>query len=298
MCHDSDSSPPIPAISGAAVTHRDLVLEASDGNRFAAFAALPDEATNAGIVVLPDVRGLYRFYEELALRFAERGHAAVAIDYFGRTAGLGKRDDDFEYMPHVEQTTQRGIQSDVAAAVGYLRSPEGGACTAIFTVGFCFGGRNSWLAAASDHGLAGAIGFYGRPGAGRDGSPGPSARAEELAAPLLALMGGDDPGHPGRGHHRLRRGAGRRRCRPRGRRLPGCSAQLLRPQARGVRRSIGGCLGARAPFIERHARRVGTRRASGRYAVLSPSSFAIGCMAATTFAMCSSSSRPRSSAPA
>ena len=196
MCHDSDSSPPIPAVSGAAVTHQDLVLDASDGNRFAAFAALPDEATNVGVVILPDVRGLYRFYEELALRFAERGHAAVAIDYFGRTAGLGKRDDDFEYMPHVEQTTQRGIQSDVAAAVGYLRSPEGGACTAIFTVGFCFGGRNSWLAAASDHGLAGAIGFYGRPGAGRDGSPGPSARAEELAAPLLALMGGDDPGIP------------------------------------------------------------------------------------------------------
>ena len=48
----------------------------------------------------------------------------------------------------------------------------------------------------SEHGLAGAIGFYGRPGPGRDGSPGPSARAEELAAPLLALMGGDDPGIP------------------------------------------------------------------------------------------------------
>ncbi len=215
----------------------------------------------SGVVILPDVRGLYRFYEELTLRFAERGHAAVAIDYFGRTAGLGKRDDDFEYMPHVEQTTQRGIQSDVAAAVGYLRSPEGGACTAIFTVGFCFGGRNSWLAAAGDHGLAGAIGFYGRPGAGRDGSPGPSARAEELAAPLLALMGGDDPGHPDRGHHRLRRGAGRRRCRPRGGRLPGCSAQLLRPQAGGVRRSVGGCLGTRAPVHRApRAGRVGRAR--------------------------------------
>ena len=142
------------------------------------------------------MRGLYRFYEELALRFAERGHAAVAIDYFGRTAGIEKRDDDFDYMPHVEQTTQRGLQRDVAAAVAYLRSSEGGGCTAIFTVGFCFGGRNSWLAAAGDHGLAGAIGFYGRPGAGRDGSPGPSARAAELAAPILALMGGDDPGIP------------------------------------------------------------------------------------------------------
>ena len=193
MCFDHDSSPPVPPISGAAVSHDDLVLEAADGTRFAAFAATPDETARVGVVILPDVRGLYRFYEELALRFAERGYAAVAIDYFGRTAGAEKRDDDFEYMPHVEQTTQDGIQADVAAAAGYLRSADG---EAIFTVGFCFGGRNSWLAAASGHRLAGAIGFYGRPGPGRDGSPGPTQRAGELVAPILALMGGDDPGIP------------------------------------------------------------------------------------------------------
>ena len=100
-----DSLPPIPVISGAAISHDDLVLEAADGNRFAAFAATPDEPTGPGVVILPDVRGLYRFYEELALRFAERGIAAVALDYFGRTAGAAKRDDDFEYMEHVQQTT-------------------------------------------------------------------------------------------------------------------------------------------------------------------------------------------------
>lgn len=196
MCFDSDSSPPIAPISGAAVSHDDLALEARDGNRFAAFAAFPEDATGVGVVVLPDVRGLYRFYEELALRFAERGYPTVAIDYFGRTAGAGKRDDDFEYMPHVEQTTQAGIQGDVAAAVAYLRSPGGGSCSAVFTVGFCFGGRNSWLSAAGGHGLAGAIGFYGRPGPGRDGSPGPLERARDLQAPILGLMGGDDPGIP------------------------------------------------------------------------------------------------------
>ena len=138
MCFDSDSLPPIPVLSGAAVSHDDLVLEARDGNRFAAFSATPDEPSGAGIVILPDVRGLYRFYEELALRFAERGHAAIAFDYFGRTAGAEKRDDDFEYMPHVQQTTSEGVQADVAAAVARLR--EEGA-TSIFTVGFCFGGR-------------------------------------------------------------------------------------------------------------------------------------------------------------
>src|SRR6187401_3843928 len=134
MCFDLDSAPPIPSISGAAVSHEDLVLQSSDGNRFAVFLATPDEPSTTGVVVLPDVRGLYRFYEELALRFAERGYPALAFDYFGRTAGTEKRDDDFEYMPHVQQTTPGGVQADVAACVQHLRSIG---CETVFTVGFC-----------------------------------------------------------------------------------------------------------------------------------------------------------------
>jgi carboxymethylenebutenolidase len=188
VCFDSDSSPPIPAIRGAAVSHEDVVLEARDGNRLAAFAAHPEEPSEVGVVILPDVRGLYRFYEELALRFAERGIDAVAFDYFGRTAGVEKRGDDFEYMPHVEQTTPEGVQADVGAAVEYLRDRG---VRSVFTVGFCFGGRNSWLSAAGGHGLAGAIGFYGRPGE-RDGVPGPTQRVGEMECPILALQAGAD----------------------------------------------------------------------------------------------------------
>ena len=162
------------------MSHEDLILEAADSNRFAAFAAVPEEPADTGVVVLPDVRGLYRFYEELALRFAERGILAVAIDYFGRTAGVSKRGDDFEYRPHVDQTEDDAVQADVRAAVEWLR--EHGART-LFTVGFCFGGRKSWLAAASGHGLAGAIGFYGRPG---------PELAEGVEAPILALQAGED----------------------------------------------------------------------------------------------------------
>ena len=189
MCFDDDSSPPIPVISGAAVSHEELVLDAADENRFAAFAALPDEPNETGIVILPDVRGLYRFYEELALRFAERGYPAIAFDYFGRTAGVAKRDDDFEYMPHVQAVKPSEIQADVAAAVAWLR--EQGA-KRIFTVGFCMGGRHSWLSAAGGHGLAGAAGFYGRTREGADGSPGPIERAPEMDCPILALQAGDD----------------------------------------------------------------------------------------------------------
>lgn len=99
-------------------------------------------------------------------------------------------------MEHVERTTPATIQKDVGAAVSHLRSPEGGSCRAVFTVGFCFGGRHSWLAAAAGHRLAGSIGFYGRPGTGNDGSAGPAQRAREIAAPILGLMGGEDPGIP------------------------------------------------------------------------------------------------------
>ena len=67
MCFELDSLPPIPALSGGApVRSEDLTLRAADGNELAAFAAIPDEPGPVGVVVLPDVRGLYRFYEELA----------------------------------------------------------------------------------------------------------------------------------------------------------------------------------------------------------------------------------------
>jgi carboxymethylenebutenolidase len=188
VCFDLDSSPPVPPISGAAVAHEDLVLEAADGNRFAAFAATPEAPAGPGVVILPDVRGLYRFYEELALRFAERGITAIAFDYFGRTAGVAKRDDDFPYMDHVSLTDPATIQLDVAASVAWLR--DHGA-RSVCTVGFCFGGRNSWLSTAGGHDLAGAVGFYGSLGA-RGEWPGPIDRAAELKGPILALQAGAD----------------------------------------------------------------------------------------------------------
>ena len=185
MCFDVDSAPPIPPLSGAAVSHADLVLEASDGNTFAAFLAEAEES-GAGVVILPDVRGLYRFYEELALRFAERGITALAFDYFGRTAGLNKRPNDWDYMPLVQQLTHEQVQADVGACVARLRTLG---CDPIFTVGFCYGGSGSWAAAASGHGLAGAVGFYGRPGRMIELVP-------QLDAPILALQAGADQGIP------------------------------------------------------------------------------------------------------
>src|SRR5256885_7634442 len=140
MCFDTDSAPPIRVLAGAAVSHDKLTLTAADGNRFRAFAATPDAPATTGVVIYPDVRGLYRFYEELALRFAERGVAAVAFDYFGRTAGVSKRGEDFEFMEHVMKTPAEAIQADVGASVAWLRDRG---VSRVFAVGFCMGGRHA-----------------------------------------------------------------------------------------------------------------------------------------------------------
>jgi carboxymethylenebutenolidase len=161
------------------------MLTSADQTRFSAYAARADMPSAAGIVILPDVRGLHHFYEELALRFAEAGINAVAIDYFGRTAGSVPRDDSFEFRPHVEKTTPEQIAADTGAAVEWLRSKAGGGCQHVFTVGFCFGGSNSWNQAAAGHGLAGCIGFYGQP---QRTEP----FLERLASPLLILIAGAD----------------------------------------------------------------------------------------------------------
>jgi len=191
MCYDDDSSPPIEPIDGGVAGREDLTLTAADGNQFAAFTATSAQGKGPGVVILPDVRGLHHFYEHLALRFAEHGYDAVAIDYFGRTAGVGKRRDAFPFADHVPLTTLEGVTADTAAAVAYLRQDDPD--RVVFTVGFCFGGSNSWLQAAGGHGLAGAIGFYGNP---KRAPVGPIERVSEFESPVLALMGGNDPGIP------------------------------------------------------------------------------------------------------
>jgi carboxymethylenebutenolidase len=198
MCFDRDSRPPIPPIAGGASDVRDLTLTSADGTRFAAYAARAAHPTGAGMVVIPDVRGLHPYYCELALRFAEVGVDAVALDFFARTAGLGDRADGFDYMPHVAQTTAATLQADIAAAAAHLRAPAGGQVRALFAVGFCFGGALAFLQAASGLGYAGVIGFYGWPmGLPRwPDKPKPIDSVARYHCPVLGIYGGADPGIP------------------------------------------------------------------------------------------------------
>ena len=193
MCFDLDSSPPIPPISGAAVSHDDLVLEAGDGNRFAAFAR---DARGAGARrrrdpprrprPLPLLRGA-----RAALRRAWVRGARVRLLRTDR----GRREARRRLRVHAARRSRRPRTASRPTWPPRSRTSRrrvrGGLHGRLLL-------RRAQLVARRGvgHGLAGAIGFYGRPGPGSDGSPGPIQRAAEMAAPILALQGGDDPGIP------------------------------------------------------------------------------------------------------
>jgi carboxymethylenebutenolidase len=198
MCVDNDSRPPISPIAGGSAGGKDLRLTSSDGTRFMAYAARASKSTGAGMVVIPDVRGLHPYYKELADRFSEIGVDAVAIDFFARTAPSDDRSDSFDFMSQVPLTKPDLLQADIAAAAAHLRGKEGGQVRSLFSVGFCFGGTLSYLQAASGLGYAGVIGFYGWP-LGLKRWPDrakPIDAVSRYKSPVLSLFGGADEGIP------------------------------------------------------------------------------------------------------
>ncbi len=196
MCYDLDARPPIPSISGGSTDGEDIVLTAQDGNRFAAYMAYPTKPKGAQALIFPDVRGLHQFYKELALRFAETGIPTLAIDYFGRTAGISPRDEKFEFRPHVEAMQMPTFLADVAAALAYLHS-QSKKEPSTFIVGFCRGGTLSLLTATEDLNLTGIIAFYAGMSRPIPGSKGATLeQASQIRYPVLGLFGGADPGIP------------------------------------------------------------------------------------------------------
>ena len=199
-------------------------------------------------MIIPDVRGLYRFYAELAERFAEAGHAAIAFDPFGRTAGVGERDAEFDYMPHVKQTTIEGVQADVAACTAALRERAGVQHAVV--VGFCFGGAQAFHASTRDDiGLDAVVGFYGRVVAAADGPlagviPAAIDAVPDMKLPILGLFGGDDAGHPG--------GDGRRSSRRRWTRAAPTTRSSCTP-ARRTRSSTASTTSSPTPATTRGA---------------------------------------------
>jgi carboxymethylenebutenolidase len=186
MCFGDDARPPDPPLPGIVGDHGEVLLRSADGTQFNAYYAYPTARVRSAVVVMPDVRGLHPFYQELAQRFAQAHLLAIAIDYFGRTAPFAStRDNGFPYREHADQMRPEYVAADVASAVGWLRGNADHNVTSVFTVGFCRGGSLSWAQSAEGHGLAGCVGFYGTPSSVAD-------RIPDFADPLLILAAGQD----------------------------------------------------------------------------------------------------------
>ncbi|MDQ1511299.1 MAG: carboxymethylenebutenolidase [Actinomycetota bacterium] len=125
------------------------------------YEAIPDSDPAAAVVVIQEAFGVNPHIEDVTRRIAAAGYHAIAPDMFHRTGGAVVDYGDFgAVIEHfVGIGSDDSIMSDVDAALDYLRG-VGFADRQIGIVGFCFGGRVTFLV-ASQRALGAAAGFYG-----------------------------------------------------------------------------------------------------------------------------------------
>ena len=160
------------------------------------FEAVPASPRGA-LVVMQEVFGVTDHIEDVACRAADAGYHAVAPHIFHRSGSPKLPYDDFnQVMPHMQQLTDDTIITDVDATLAHL-SAAGWGNPQIGFVGFCFGGRVSFLVATSRT-LGAAVGFYGG-GIVTSRFPQFPAlvdRAADLKTPWLGLFGSEDQSIP------------------------------------------------------------------------------------------------------
>jgi carboxymethylenebutenolidase len=188
MCFDTTARPPAPPRTGFLGGHERLTLRSD--TELAATYAQTTRPHAPSVVILPDIRGLHPYYEELAKAFADAGVHALAIDLYGRTAGAEHRGDDFEWQPHRAAANDTGVRADVRAAIAELQSRG---ASAVYVLGFCFGGRAAFMTGTEED-VAGVVGLYGMPTRAEEGGSSPldEVRAGRYRAPVLAIYGGAD----------------------------------------------------------------------------------------------------------
>jgi len=156
-----------------------------------------DAKPSRAVIVIQEAFGVNEHIRDVTRRFAAAGFRAVAPTMFHRAGGGTAPYDDFsKVMPLFQGVTDDGIVADVDATVGYLRR-AGFDDRQIGIVGFCFGGRVTFLVATRRK-LGAAVGFYG---GGIVTSRIPLftpliGDAGKLATPWLGLFGDEDAGIP------------------------------------------------------------------------------------------------------
>ena len=179
-----------------AATQRSVTLQTPDGP-MELYEARPDGEPRAGVVVVQEAFGLNEHIRDVARRFAAEGYLAVAPALFHRAGGgTAPYGDLAKVMPLLEGLDDDGILGDVDAALAHLEQagfyPE-----RVGIVGFCMGGRATFLVAARRQ-LGAAVGFYGGGivSARLPQFPPLIDEAEDLQTPWLGLFGDRDESIP------------------------------------------------------------------------------------------------------
>lgn len=172
-----------------------IEVETPDGP-MPVYEAKPDGARGC-VLVIQEVFGVTDHIEDVARRAADAGYHAVAPHLFHRTGSPQLPYDDFsQVMSHMGELTDERILADVDATIAHLSAAGWGAAQTGL-VGFCFGGRISFLVATARP-LGAVVGFYG---GGIVTSRFPQFpplvdRAGDLKAPWLGLFGATDQSIP------------------------------------------------------------------------------------------------------
>lgn len=150
------------------------------------------------ILVNEEIFGVHEYIKDVCRRLAKAGFFAVATEYYARIGDLSKMTDVQQIIRDViSKAPDDRYMKDADATVRWAQK-NGGSETKLGVIGFCRGGRQTWLYAAHNPHLKAAVAFYGPVGgAPTDIQPHSVLDiAADIKCPLLGLYGGQDQGIP------------------------------------------------------------------------------------------------------
>jgi carboxymethylenebutenolidase len=177
-----------------------IMITAGNGDEIQAYSARAlDEAPRGGVVVIHHLPGYDDGTKEIARRFAYHGYNAVVPNLYWRQAPGASPDDAAATARAQGGIPDEQLVTDVEGSVNYLKGLSNSNGKA-GTIGYCSGGRQSFLAAVSLE-LDAAVDCYGAfvTGTVPEGMPLKVTpivdKTPNLSCPLLGLFGAEDS-HP------------------------------------------------------------------------------------------------------
>lgn len=150
------------------------------------------------ILVNEEIFGVHEYIKDVCRRLAKAGYLAVATEYYARIADLSKMTDVRQIVTDViAKAPDAQYMADLDATAAWAQH-NGGSAGRLGVIGFCRGGRQTWLYAAHNPKLQAAVAFYG-PLAGNPSPIQPRTAldlAGQIHCPLLGLYGGQDESIP------------------------------------------------------------------------------------------------------